>query len=382
VRAFFASLLCAVAVLLLSACSGGGGGSSDSEGPDSGGNEPPVDTRTCQTDFSPERVIAGENCSPTLNRFASCPQIPESQYLASRTGVIPCVGVTVSSHTASGGGYNNVKYLAIRPSTGRPSSIYLALHYLDAPIEYYANLIRLQELAKARNVLVLVPQAPSAVNAIPAVGLPVPEEVRILSRWPTSTTQPVENYLKLLDGVVTSARGLFDVQEVPLYAAGLSNGAPMAYFYACGRAQNVAAILSVAGNQQADNVAACRPSRSVGVVIVHGTADLIVPYNGLLGVSISVPQVYASFKTLDQCVGADRKAVLTRPNGTTEIYFTPSCAGGRRVVLAATLGDGHNWPGDDQASLAGLPIDVFGATKDVIDATIQGYDLMRYAAGN
>lgn len=387
-RAFFASFLCAVAVVLVSACSGGGGASGsddDSGGPDTG-NPPPVDTRTCQTDFTPERVIAGENCSPTLNRYAFCSAIPPSQYLQSRVAVIPCVGVTVSSHTASGGGFNNVKYLAIRPSTGQPEAVYLALHYLDAPIEYYANLIRLEELAKARNVLVLVPQAPSAINSLPIAGLPVPDGIRILSRWPTQAAQPVESYLQLLDAVVTSARGLFNAQNVPLYASGLSNGAPMAYFYACNRPQNVDAILAVAGNQQAANMAACQPSQPVGVVIVHGTADVIAAYGGLPGgLSMPIPEIYAAFRRLNQCAtGNDRQATLTRPSGTTRIDFTGPCLNARRVVLAATLGDGHNWPGDDQGPLAGLPfpIDVFGATKDVIDATIQGYDLMRYAAGN
>jgi len=382
VRALLQSLLCAVAVIAMSACGGGGGGGG---GDDDGSPEPggPVDTRSCREDFTPERVNARENCSPTLNRYAFCPAIPESQYLTSRTAVIPCVGVTVSSHTASGGGFNNVKYLAIRPSTGQPEAVYLALHYLDAPIEYYTNLIRLQELAKARNVLVLVPQAPSAINSLPIAGLPLPAEIRVLSRWPTQASQPVESYLQLLDAVVTSARGLFNAQNIPLYAAGLSNGAPMAYFYACGRAQNVDAILSVAGNQQAANLAVCRPSQPVGVVIIHGTGDVIAAYNGLPGgLSMPVPEIYTAFRSLDQCTGADQNAALTSSAGRTEIRFTLPCANARRVVLAATLGDGHNWPGDDQAPLAGLPLDLFGPTKDVIDATIQGYDLMRFAAGN
>ncbi len=372
-------LLSAALALTLAACGGGGGGGDPGNGPD-GGSPTPL---SCQDDFTPEKVAAAENCSPNLNRAKFCPLVSGTDALRSRTEVIPCDGVTVSTYSASGGGFTT-QYLAIRPTAGTtPSAIYLALHYLNSNTSYYANLIRMSELAKARNVLVLIPQAPGdgGLLTLPA-GLPSPN-TGLISRWPTMVNQAVENNLQLLDGVVADARNRFTADTAPLYVAGLSNGTPMAYFYACGRADRVEAVLAVAGTQTAESAATCRPTRPVGLVIVHGTVDPVVPYNGLLGLSRSVTENYADFKTYNQCTGTDQMASLISSSSTVRFDFASACAGGRKVVLATLVGNGHNWPGDDASVLqeSGFTIGLFGPTLDGIDATIQGFDLLRYAAG-
>jgi len=359
-----------------------GGGTSGGGGSSTGGGAP--SPTSCQNDFTPARVAAGENCDPALNRTKFCPLVSGLDLLTSRTSVIPCDGVEVTSNNAAGGGMTT-QYLAIRPAGGgTPSAIYMALHYLNANTSYYANLIRMSELAKARNVLVLVPQAPGdgGLLTLP-LGLPSPN-TGLLSRWPTMVNEAVENNLQLLDGVVADARNRFSAGSAPLYVAGLSNGTPMAYFYGCGRADRVEAVLAVAGTQTAEAAAICRPNRPVGLVIVHGTSDLIVPYNGFLGLTRPVADNYADFKTYDQCTGADQMATLTGSNATVRFSYATNCAGGRRVVLATAVGNGHNWPGDDAGVLqeSGFTIGLFGPALDGIDATIQGFDLLRYTAGN
>lgn len=370
----------AALALALAACGGGGGSGSNDNG--SGGDSP--SPSSCKDDFRPERVAAGENCDPALNRATFCPLVSGADSVRSRTAVIPCDGVEVTENSASGGGFTT-QYLAIRPAAGAtPSAIYLALHYLNANTSYYANLIRMSELAKARNVLVLIPQAPGDGGLVtpPVAGLPTPN-IGLLSRWPTMVNEAVENNLQLLDSVVADARSRFAAAAAPLYVSGLSNGAPMAYFYACSRADLVEAVLSVAGTQTAEAAAICHPNRPVGLVIVHGTLDPVVPYNGILGQTRSMLENYADFKTYDQCTGADQMATLTSNNATVQFDFASTCASGRKVVLASAIGNGHNWPGDDASVLpaTALNIGLFGPALDGMDATIQGFDLLRYTAG-
>lgn len=368
-------LLALVLGVSLAACGGDGGAITTQPGPGGAGN--------CQDDFTPERVAAGENCDPDLNRGKFCPLLPASEYTRSRSEVIPCDGVSISIHAISGGGFGS-EYIAIRPSGGgEPSAVYLALHYLGASADFFANLIRMTELAKARNVLVLVPQAPGAIDSVPVPdGLPATEG-SALSRWPTSLTQPVESYLQFLDAVVADGRLRFGGSNAPLYAAGLSNGVPMAYFYACGRAGQVDAVLAVAGTQNQQSASVCSPTRPVGLVIVHGTLDPIIPYGGLLGLTRAIPDNYQDFKLLNQCVGSDGQATLEGGGGAVEFDYAPNCAGGRRVVLASLIGNGHNWPGDDAGALQemGVTLGLFGLGRNDIDATLQGFDLLRYSAG-
>lgn len=380
----FAALLSASA-LLVAAC-GGASGSLDSAGLPTPAT--PVARNDCKADFTPDRVAAGEDCDPDLNRAMFCPLIPGTQYLRSRTQIIECDGVSVSEHMASGGEFS-ADYLAIQPSSGtRPSAIYLGLHYLGATAEYFANLTRLAELAKARNVLVLVPQAPNLEGVeIPVVNLPITVPIvgeNGLSRWPTAVTDNVESYLQLLDAVVADARGRFGAGSVPLYAAGLSNGAPMALFYACGRAGHVDAVLSVAGSQSNGSLAACAPSTGVGVVLIHGDLDLVTPYAGVPGVSAGIAQIYQQFRRLNQCPDGDMQTVLQDNGGRVTIDYTRPCRNQKRVVLATSNGNGHNWPGDDSGAIVGLevPVGPFGPARNDIDATIQGFDLLRYAGAN
>lgn len=340
----------------------------------------------CQNDFTPERVANGENCDPRLNRAMFCPLIPGTDLLRARDEVIPCEGVTVSEHPASGGGFES-RYIAIRPTQGgTPSAVYVNLHYLNAEPEFQANLTRMSELAKARNVLVLLPEAPqasfSSMDPIDG-GLQGPSEP-FVSRWPTRLSQPVESHLQLLDGVIADARGRFSAGTAPLYMAGLSNGAPMVYFYACNRAARLDAALAVAGTQNAESAAVCQPGQPVGLVIVHGTGDPLVPYGGVFGLLRAIPDNYADFRQVNQC-GTERTALFAGPEGDVQFDWSPDCAGGRRVVLASLLGNGHKWPGNDASSVLQeqdiLNVGLFGPARDDIDATIQGFDLLRYAAG-
>lgn len=400
--------------LTVGAC-GGGGGSTNSGPPAAGvpsngltvgelagsgdGSTDSPSSGSCQDSFTPERVKAGENCDPDLNRASFCPLT--TNYLQSLSVIQPCAGVSISEHTISGGGFDT-RYVAIRRSSGAPKAVYLALHYLEAEPEYFANLVRLTELAKARDVLVLMPYAPAVVDPVsspdpggeplPVLGPLDPSDALdlttvgtgALAPWPVTTLQPIENYLQLLDNVVADGRNRFGGRGLPLYVASLSNGVPMAYFYACGRADRVDAMLAVAGGRSPESAAACQPSRPVGLVLVHGTLDPVAPYLGIPLIQQSPRQTYDSFKALDACSGQDQQVLMTNDAGSVQIDYTPRCAQNRRVVLASALLNGHNWPGDDTNPLLGveLPLGPFGPNVDAIDATIQGYDLLRYAADN
>src|SRR5271156_1612634 len=61
-----------------------------------------------------------------------------------------------------------------------------------------------------------------------------------------------------------------------VYFTGISNGAMMAYRVACEMAEQVAAIAPVEGALNVE----CHPTAPVAVLIFHGTADRIVPFEG------------------------------------------------------------------------------------------------------
>ena len=130
-----------------------------------------------------------------------------------------------------------------------------------------------------------------------------------------------------------------------IYLAGISNGAMMSYRAACEMADVVAAVAPVEGAQ---NVA-CKPSAPVSVIVFHGTADKLVPFNGgstpfQIGphrTDTSVADAVAFWVKQDGC------APTPRHEESKEVHIDTysGCKAGAGVALYAIQGGRHMWPG-------------------------------------
>jgi polyhydroxybutyrate depolymerase len=150
-----------------------------------------------------------------------------------------------------------------------------------------------------------------------------------------------------LAGVLDAVAGEFGVDRDRVFATGLSNGAMLAYRLACERADLVAAIAPVAGALTVDP---CEPSRPVSALIVHGTGDPNVPYQG--GESgregpggpdrpyRSVPYAVSFWLRHNGCPSP----VTDRRDGILVETTHAGCADGTEVVLDTILRGGHEWP--------------------------------------
>jgi polyhydroxybutyrate depolymerase len=147
-------------------------------------------------------------------------------------------------------------------------------------------------------------------------------------------------------------RALIDKLEVDypvdpkrVYVTGISNGAMMSYRLACELSDKIAAIAPVEGAQNLD----CRPSNRVSVIIFHGTADRLVPFDGgstpfqLAGRRNDTPvdDTVAFWVKENGCASAPRREESSEVH--TTIYS--GCKGGAGVALYAIQGGHHMWPG-------------------------------------
>ena len=145
-----------------------------------------------------------------------------------------------------------------------------------------------------------------------------------------------------------------------VYASGFSNGGFLAHRLACEMADTFAAIAPVSGVLGVAP-ASCKPSRSISVIALHGTDDIVVPYNG--GVPISPidfggPVTFRSvndtldfWRTTNRCLGS--KVVYVKGDTTC---VRDNCVDGTNVELCTIEGGGHTWPG-------GGPMPIPGAGK-------------------
>lgn len=149
--------------------------------------------------------------------------------------------------------------------------------------------------------------------------------------------------------VIADAQGRFDLGG-SVYVAGMSNGSMMAQTFAARNPGLVRAVAGVAGTMDSRNV---RVKAPVPALIIHGTADTMVPYAGGQGDTSLTRTDFASVDSVVRAFLAPWGTGLTksarkidRKDDATSVTVT-DYAKGRQVVLRLMTveGGGHNWPG-------------------------------------
>jgi polyhydroxybutyrate depolymerase len=163
-----------------------------------------------------------------------------------------------------------------------------------------------------------------------------------------------------------------------IYVTGLSNGGAMTMTMVCARADLFAAAASVIINLTDESAAACHPSRPVPMLIMNGTADPLIPYEGGRGSSrFAAAGFWSTAKTLDfwrRANGCDmRDAAAIRldhhdpSDPTTVTWIDSRCPPGRDVVLYRIDEGGHRMPGFPDARFPRLVNALFGPQNHDID---------------
>jgi len=157
-----------------------------------------------------------------------------------------------------------------------------------------------------------------------------------------------------------------------VFVTGMSAGAFMANRLACERADLVSAIAPVAGTLGV--ATACNPSRPVSVLLIYGTADPVVPYDGgpMVGRGgpsdiVSAPAMAERWRALDRCPGPPVETVSVGQGAAAKVHrFTAAgCADATEVEFVRIDGGGHTWPGGQFA----LPAAMVGPTSHAFDAS-------------
>jgi polyhydroxybutyrate depolymerase len=174
--------------------------------------------------------------------------------------------------------------------------------------------------------------------------------------------------VRFLDELITDVASVRRIDEKRVYAVGVSAGGMMAYRLGCDLPGRFAGVGAIAASMALED---CRPSRSVSVIAIHGTADSEVPYAGgriIGGATRPAPpaiEVAERWASMNGCPGARADDV----RGLVSVAAWAGCAEGTKVRLVTVEGGGHHWF---------LP--VYGPPNGAIDATAtftEFFDLRR-----
>ena len=141
-----------------------------------------------------------------------------------------------------------------------------------------------------------------------------------------------------------------------IYVTGVSNGAAMTMTLVCARADLFAAAASVVMNLTDDLGAACHPARAVPMLMMNGTADPVIPYQGgrakhrIVTRDVwSTAKTIAFWRRINGCEPGDADSIdlddRDRHDRSTVTRIDSRCPTGRNVVLYRINNGGHRMPG-------------------------------------
>src|SRR5271165_913771 len=159
--------------------------------------------------------------------------------------------------------------------------------------------------------------------------------------------------------LISSLESKYRIDPKRVYATGISNGAIFSLRLACDLGARIAAIAPVAGSIPRGFADACE-SQPVSVMMINGTDDRLVPFDGGKvggpfagqGYVIPVADALATWIKTDGCSSTPRSFALpdANPNDgtTTAVQAFDACRNGTAVELYTVNGGGHTWPDGPQ----------------------------------
>lgn len=176
---------------------------------------------------------------------------------------------------------------------------------------------------------------------------------------------------------VLAKRYPIDLKRV--FSTGISNGGLMSFRLGCEMPEKIRAIAPVAANIPHDIVALCEEPKAnaVGLLLVNGTEDPIVPYQGgfikvfrqTRGKVVSTDQTLKIWLKKNGCTETPKREIFPDKDPAdrtrAEAFIYDQCSSGAPVELYRIEGGGHTWPGGLQYLREGR----IGRTNRDIDAT-------------
>jgi polyhydroxybutyrate depolymerase len=231
-------------------------------------------------------------------------------------------------------GYSRVYDLHLPPSwtPGSKLPVVMDLHYLGADGRDEDTLTQFNPIGDAEGFIVVHPYGQS-------------------TNWNVGQNAPFssgEQDVAFISTLIDTLDARYGVDLNRIYATGFGQGGFMVHRLACALNNRIAAFAVVAGSMADSTAFYCQTSPSVPMMMIHGTADSVVPYfAGSPGIWLTIPDLVDFWKTRDTCLGnpvITNLPDLVQEGSTIEVQQW-TCAPHSEVLLYKVIDGGFDWPG-------------------------------------
>jgi polyhydroxybutyrate depolymerase len=269
-----------------------------------------------------------------------------------------------SYHTLTVGTAARTYLLHLPSSYGRrgetPMPVLIVLHGSGTNGSWLAQQSELNDAADKRRFAVAYPDGSGTLG------------VEFLD-WPTGDTTAdgratVLRNVHFMDELIRSLARVPGLDRTRVFVAGVSNGGIMTYTIACELADKISGFAIIAG-EMPDST--CGSSRPLPALIIHGTADDVIPYDnhgervpGAPVSYLSAPEAVAFWARHDGCPQPPKRS---KSGNVIQVEYL-DCTNGTAVVFYTLVGGEHEWPGGRRSWLFGhLPTRELYASPTMLD---------------
>jgi polyhydroxybutyrate depolymerase len=184
--------------------------------------------------------------------------------------------------------------------------------------------------------------------------------------------------VSFISSLIDAIGGRYAVDDRRIYVTGISNGGFMSMRLACELSHRIAAVAVITATVPDNIMGGCSPGSKVSVLIMNGTKDPLVPYNGGMvtfmgrerGKASSTDATVKLWIGINNCSAKPSRVEMidnSDEDGTRveKRAYKSKDNDGVEVVLYTIFGGGHTWPGGMQYA----PERWIGKTSREIDAT-------------
>ena len=171
-----------------------------------------------------------------------------------------------------------------------------------------------------------------------------------------------------IEAIIDYLTGKYNIDKTKVFATGFSNGAMFSYYLAAKIPDKIAGIGAVGAGTPLNLAEMKDELKPVPVIIIMGTEDPIVPYEGREGSFMSAEATAAFWVEINGINAAPEVVYLDQTkDDPTRIKRTSWTDGidGTAVVLYTVEGGGHTWPRGHQY----YPVEFIGLTSQQMDGS-------------
>ena len=208
------------------------------------------------------------------------------------------------------------------------------------------RITQMNEVAEQEHFLVAYPQGlsvniPSAVVPGPGPGWYIP--VDGIER------EEEQDDLAFVNALIDQLDESYTIDVSRIHATGWSMGGHFSYYLACALSDRIASVGAVGGPIPEALISDCDARRPYSTLLIHGTADPIVSYEGFPGFIASAEAHTEFWASLNHCdqepTVTDLPDINTEDGSTATKIEYSGCNKDSEVILYRMNNDGHTWPG-------------------------------------